>query len=448
MAETFADRAKREGDARRAAIAAEQRRKAAQPKPAQPKPNTGKSQSTGGVLKSLLPGGQKANLGGLGQSAKNIAGEVSGVYDIKRGVTELGKGNIAGGLGRIGMGAIGLVPIVGTAARGATSALRAANVLSKASKGNTFVSAATKGERAIMSPLIKPKVITPRPTTAGRLGQKVTRNLPSKASSPYALATFGAPVVSGIVSGIKSGLAPTATATAPVPVGAPERAWQQTQLAARLLGQSMPTPTTQGPTITGGGVTPTGTGSTPETPDVVVPSFGTETPSVTVPSFGDIVGTGSTETPGISTSTEKTGALTTGGGAAAMGGATPVGLPGGVQVAGADYAANLAAAAAQSYGRQAGLREALAQGIEGTQGRAADIIGGRSQAILGQGITGQRREYQTGMAAETQRQVGEQEASRRAYNEAVNQAYAQQAQQILDRAQARSEQAAQIRRIG
>jgi hypothetical protein len=52
------------------------------------------------------------------------------------------------------------------------------------------------------------------------------------------------------------------------------------------------------------------------------------------------------------------------------------------------------------------------------------------------------------MAAEVQRQVAEQEASRRAYNEAMSQAYSQQAQQILDAAQARSEQAAKIRRIG
>jgi hypothetical protein len=152
---------------------------------------------------------------------------------------------------------------------------------------------------------------------------------------------------------------------------------------------------------------------------------------------------------GFATSADTAGSqFMTGGGTQATGGATPVGIPGGAQVAGADYLANLAANAAQSYGRQAGLREALAQGIEGVQGSAADIIGGRSQAILGQGITGQRRQYQTGMAGEVQRQVGEQEASRQAYNAAVSQAYSQQAQAILDAARARSEQAAQIRRIG
>jgi hypothetical protein len=52
------------------------------------------------------------------------------------------------------------------------------------------------------------------------------------------------------------------------------------------------------------------------------------------------------------------------------------------------------------------------------------------------------------MAGETQRSISEQEASRNAYNAAVNQAYSTQAQAILDAARARSEQAARIRQIG
>lgn len=444
MAETFAQieaRRKREAAARAA------------------RPNTGASQGFLGTLKSLAPGGQKANLGALSRNVVNFAGEASGVYDINRGVNELKKGNIAGGLGRIALGAVGFVPGVGAVSKGVTAA-------AKAAKATKFVTAATKAKPVAALAASRPVVaVTPaakllaRPVVATNKG---LQNVATKAFTPvYKAKTapgrfIGAAINPATIAGVALSTvgalaAPTATGPTYRPAGVTPRGGGGTYLDINTAtpGGAGGTGTRPG---TGGGTGPGGSGGGGTTPDGTPPS--TEIPTLVNPiGEGGAGGTGmGSEDTGMgsafATSQEQTGALATGGGAASTGGATPVGIPGGVQVAGADFAANLAANAAQSYGRQAGLREALAQGIEGVQGSAADIIGGRSQAILGQGLTGQRRQYQTGMAAEVQRQVSEQEASRRAYNEAVNQAYSQQAQQILEAARARSEQAAQIRRIG
>jgi hypothetical protein len=417
------------------------------------RPNTGKSQSVGGVLKSLLPGGQKANLGGLGQSAKNFAGEASGVYDIGRGVKELQKGNVAGGLGRIALGAVGFVPGVGAVSKGVSAAAKAAKaskVVTAAAKSKPVTALATSRPIVAATPVAR---AVARPVIATNKG---LQNVATKAFTPvykaktpvgrFINAAINPATIAGVaLSTVGALAAPTATGPTYRAPGVVPRGGGGTYLDINTA-----TPGGAGGTIPP--YTPTEPDVRPKpTPPVGDGGSGTGEGGTGTGDGGMGSGTGSGDTgmgSAFATSQEQTGALATGGGAASTGGATPVGIPGGVQVAGADFAANLAANAAQSYARQAGLREALAQGIEGVQGSAADIIGGRSQAILGQGLTGQRREYQTGMAGEVQRQVGEQEASRRAYNEAMSQAYSQQAQQILEAAQARSEQAAQIRRIG
>ena len=443
MAESFAQieaRRKREAAARAA------------------RPNTGASQGFLGTLKSLAPGGQKANLGALSRNVVNFAGEASGVYDINRGVNELKKGNIAGGLGRIALGAVGFVPGVGAVSKGVTAA-------AKAAKATKFVTAATKSKPVVSLAASRPIVaaapvarVLARPVVATNKG---LQNVATKAFTPaYKAKTpvgrFAATALTSPATIAGVGLSTVGALTAPTTTGP---TYRTPGVVPRGGGGTYLDINTATPGGTGTGTTPgtgggTGPGTGPGAGGGTTTTPTSEAPIIQTPSFGGDFGVntntieGINQASGFTTSGEQTGALTTGGGAASTGGATPVGVPGGVQVAGADFAANLAADAAKSYARQAGLREALAQGIEGVQGSAADIIGGRSQAILGQGLTGQRRQYQTGVAAEVQRQVAEQEASRRAYNEAVSQAYAQQAQQIIDAAQARSEQAAKIRRIG
>lgn len=430
MAESFAQieaRRKREAAARAA------------------RPNTGKSQGVGGVLSSLLPGGQKANLGGLGQSAKNFAGEVSGVYDIGRGVKELQKGNIAGGLGRIALGAVGFVPGVGAVSKGVTAA-------AKAAKATKFVTAATRSKPVTALAASRPvTAVRPAVTTLGRpvvAANRGLQNIATRAYTPlYAAKTPIGRVAAtaltspAVLAGI--GLSTVGALTAPGAAGYTTRQPGTTPRGQGGLSLGINVPAAGG---TGG------TGSLPGTGGGTGPGTGPGGAGGTggVGEDGKIGGESAIleETvPVVETPTPEvekvTPVFTTSGDVAAK-----PGVPGEVQVAEADYIANLAANAAASYGRQAGIREALAQGIEGVQGSAADIIGGRSQAILGQGITGQRRQYQTGVAREVQQQTAEKEASRRAYTEAVRQAYEKQAQEVLNRAQFRAEQAAQIKRIG
>ena len=127
-------------------------------------------------------------------------------------------------------------------------------------------------------------------------------------------------------------------------------------------------------------------------------------------------------------------------------GAAP--LLGAAQVAGMNYKANLAQAAATANINDAGIREALSQRLMGAQGGAADIIGGRAAGILGQGITGARRSYVTEKSSEAQRALQEQDALRRQYGSELSEAYKAQAEKVLEAAKARSEAAAQIRRYG
>ena len=127
-------------------------------------------------------------------------------------------------------------------------------------------------------------------------------------------------------------------------------------------------------------------------------------------------------------------------------GAAP--LLGAAQVAGMNYNANLAQAAATANINDAGIREALSQRLMGAQDGAADIIGGRAAGILGQGITGARRSYVTEKSSEAQRALAEQDALRRQYGSELSEAYKAQAEKVLDAAKARSEAAAQIRRYG
>jgi hypothetical protein len=129
-------------------------------------------------------------------------------------------------------------------------------------------------------------------------------------------------------------------------------------------------------------------------------------------------------------------------------GQASAGIPGQAAIVRQQYDAALAAGAAQNYAREAAIRELLSQGITASQGGAADIYGGRAPALLGQAVTGTQRDYLTNQAAEEIRYQAEQEALRRAYSEAVGTAYQGLGQSALDRASARSAQAAQIRKLG
>jgi hypothetical protein len=402
------------------------------------KPNTGKSQGTFGAFKSLLPGGQKANFGAVGQSTKNFAGEVSGVYDVNRGIKEIGKGNIAGGLGRIGLGVVGLVPGVGAAAKAVTAA-------SKVAKASKFVTAASKARpvQAVVSrtaPVVRPAVkpivganrLITKANTPLRAGTTKLGKVGAQFTSPAVLAALGAGVVGGLTAGTPGSTAAQAFVPSTGAVQGPGLGGRDQGLGGTLGTRpgTGGTGGTGGPGGTGGGTTPPaggGTGGLIDGESAILQE--------TVPGGGG-KGPDTSEDIEVITPTTSTGGTTT------------VGVPGDVQVAESQLIADKAANASRAFARQAGFREAFAQGIEGVQGSAADIIGGRSQAILGQGITGQRRNLEVAKAEDVQRKLAEDEASRKAYSDAVAAAYARQAQAILDAAKRKSALSAQIKRIG
>jgi len=126
----------------------------------------------------------------------------------------------------------------------------------------------------------------------------------------------------------------------------------------------------------------------------------------------------------------------------------PEGILGAAQVEGARYLADLASQAQRAAAADAATREQYSQNVMGVRGGAADVLGGRAPAILGQGITGARREYTTGQVANTLSNMSEQEALRRTYGSSLLKAYQKEAQQVLTATQERARAAAQIRGQG
>lgn len=118
---------------------------------------------------------------------------------------------------------------------------------------------------------------------------------------------------------------------------------------------------------------------------------------------------------------------------------TNVGKPAGVKAAEADKVAALATMAAQQRQKEVELRDLYSQGLMGAQSSAADIYGGRAPAIFGQAVTGAKRQYISGRSRQVQESIAERTALRRAYDEAIAQAYLNAAQQrqaaAMDRAQ-------------
>lgn len=108
---------------------------------------------------------------------------------------------------------------------------------------------------------------------------------------------------------------------------------------------------------------------------------------------------------------------------------TSVGRPAGVKAAEADRVAALAALAAQQRRQDLALRDEYSQALMGAQSSAADIYGGRAPAIFGQAVTGARRGYVSGRSQQVQESVSERAALKRAYDEAIRQAYVAAAQQ-------------------
>lgn len=81
-----------------------------------------------------------------------------------------------------------------------------------------------------------------------------------------------------------------------------------------------------------------------------------------------------------------------------------------------------------------GLREALSRGMMLSQGRAADVYGGRAPALLGQMVTGQQRAFTKGLGAEQASYLDQYANLNKSYMDAVNAANIAQAEKVAARA--------------
>lgn len=81
-----------------------------------------------------------------------------------------------------------------------------------------------------------------------------------------------------------------------------------------------------------------------------------------------------------------------------------------------------------------GLREALSRGMMLSQGRAADVYGGRAPALLGQMVTGQQRAFTKGLGAENASYLDQYANLNKSYIDAVNAANIAQAEKVAARA--------------
>jgi hypothetical protein len=193
-------------------------------------------------------------------------------------------------------------------------------------------------------------------------------------------------------------------------------------------------------------------------PDSIDPDFGRKTqkdgsvvprlitpPSTTTPTPSTTTPTPSTGTPG--TSGNIVGGL---GGIKGTGGSTGTGggVPGFAAAAAAQAAASQAAVAAKNRALSNRARDIYATGVMRALSRAGDVYAGRSQARLGQQLTGVGRQFQQQVAENKQQGIVDQDTLTQAYIESLSSGYGGQAQDALRRYQDRAKRAQQISGIG
>jgi hypothetical protein len=428
----------------------------------------------------ILPGGKKADWGqaalGLGQGALGAAGFIPGAGLAVRGAV--------GGAKALSAGSKVLKATKAAQTVAKTPVARAAaNVATKVK--SPITTAIRPAATAIKKPLAaaaKPLVKTENYLNKGLLKGtgKTSKILNATVANRGALALIAGNTIPSIVSGYNqamaqpASLAPSTPAPdnrsysvpAPIPSTQPKAPTYKVPPMEPDFGPSgqgtVPPTDINFPAFDPGPPPPPGinsdqtiydTGFSQGTETTTIPTQGIETTTMPTETYGPFMGENTmqyapnaadylTQSQGMQSSPGAFQSQTT----PDQTGAAP--LLGAAQVAGMNYAANLAGAASTANANEAGIREALSQRLMGAQGGAADIIGGRSAGILGQGITGARRSYVTETAGETRRALSEQDALRRQYGSELSQAYDAQAQKVLDAAKARAEAAAQIRKYG
>ena len=408
-----------------------------------------------GSLASLAPGGAKADWGSVAKNTINTAGELSGAYDIGRGINQIATSGIlpggkkadwtraASGLGNTLLGATTAIPVGGALLHGAT-------------KAATTTAKAVKAEQALAKATAAISRQTPTFTKAAQgltkasdyANKKLVTSILPKTTSK--LPGFIKPVAKAVTTPFALGIA----AQNLIPGGSNVSTSQT--LANQTAGT---TPTATNNTTTTTGNTPTTTGTTTGS------TTGTSSSgSAGVNPVANIVasGIGSSPTPVLTAKSTPTNPLlnaftnyastvnTTAPAPIGTVGTTanPAALPGAVSAEAAQYGADLASAAQNSYAAQAANRETLSQNMIRASGIAADIYGGRAPAIMGQAITGGQRNYVTDMAAQAQTDLAKEAALAKGYSSNVISQYDTLANNALKRARANADTASKMRALG
>ena len=403
--------------------------------------------STLGSLASLASG--NPDFGGVARAVKNTAGELSGVYDIGRGLNQIATSGIlpggkkadwtraASGLGNTLLGASTAIPVGGLAIR---AGAKAATTAAKAVKAEQALAKATSAV-AKQTPTFA-KAAQGATTAANYANKKLVTSIAPKTTSK--LPGFIKPVVKAATTPIALGTA----ARFMLPGGSDATTSQSTANQTAGTSSTVTTDTTgtvgNNPTNTGsttGGTAGSGSGNSR--------GVGTTAPVVTAGTTAGSTQTSLTETPEarekrLQAQLDAMPAFSS----LSSTGTTGTPLPGAVSAEAAQYGADLASAAERSYAGQAALREQLSQNMIKSSGLAADIYGGRSPAIMGQATTGGQRDFVTGMSAQAAADLAKEAALAKGYSSNITKQYETLASNALKRTRATAEGAAKIKALG
>jgi len=408
-------------------------------------------------------------------------------------------GQFAKGVGQTALGGAFLIPGLGLAGGAAKLGAKGAIAATKAAQGTKFIKAATKTPlgkattqgatkvSAAAKPLVQTatKVASPVTTRIGKANQFLGKGLyPAKTkagkivssltTSPISLLALGKGFGPGLMQGLNQAQAGSVPAYDTSPWSSADDTFGYT------LSRGPETNTGKGPstgggtgtgtgggtgtgTGTGGGSTGMGGGNTYQTYQNTYGGGGGGSSTNTTTSGG--TGGGFTDsqnaarlaaeekaradrtTTTTTTETGTPGSTNINGGSNATSPQQGTPMLGAFQNANAKFLADLAGVQASSAAQDAALREQYSQNIMGVRGGAADIIGGRAPAILGQGTTGARRSYTTGQVTRELDRLAEEEALRRGYGSTITKATSAEAKKVLEEAE-RKARAAKIRDMG
>jgi len=438
------------------------------------------------------------------KGVQNVGAEIFGINDIRKGLGAISQsginpfdnkkadfGKFAKGVGQTALGGAFLIPGLGLAGGAAKLGAKGAIAATKAAQGTKFIKAATKtplgkattqGATKVSTaakPLVQTatKVASPVTTRIGKANQFLGKGLyPAKTktgkivssltTSPITALALGKGFIPRFMEGLNQNQAQAQTLADDTFGYTLSRGPETNTGKGPSTGGGTGTGTGGGTgtgTGTGGGSTGMGGGNTYQTYQNTYGGGGGGSSTNTTTSGG--TGGGFTDsqnaarlaaeekaradrtTTTTTTETGTPGSTNINGGSNATSPQQGTPMLGAFQNANAKFLADLAGVQASSAAQDAALREQYSQNIMGVRGGAADIIGGRAPAILGQGTTGARRSYTTGQVTRELDRLAEEEALRRGYGSTITKATSAEAKKVLEEAE-RKARAAKIRDMG